>query len=73
MADRALAAHVEVALARHASSWATGVSVRAAAGFVTVEGPVDAEEIEPVVRNVTGVRGVIVRPVEAPPIPPFVA
>ena len=73
VADRALAAHVEVALARHASSWASGVSVRAAAGFVTVEGPVETEEIEPVVRTVAGVRGVTVRPVEAPPIPPFVA
>jgi cytidylate kinase len=73
VADRALAAHVEVALARHAPSWATGVTVRAAAGFVTVEGPVDAEEIEPVVRGVSGVHGVTVRLIEAPPIPPFVA
>jgi cytidylate kinase len=73
VSDRALAAAVEVAIARRAPSRAVGLTVRAADGLVTIEGPVDAEEIEPIVRAVAGVRGVTVRPVAAPPIPPFVA
>jgi cytidylate kinase len=73
VADRALGAAVEVAIARRAPSRAVGLTVRAADGLVTIEGPVDAEEIEPIVRGVAGVKGVTVLPVAPPPIPPFVA
>jgi osmotically-inducible protein OsmY len=71
--DRALASRVQVALATHPQTGRQRFTVEASAGAVTLEGTSHLERAAEVARGVRGVREVHTRPVEVPPIPPFVA
>jgi cytidylate kinase len=73
VADRSLASRVQVALATHPQTLRQRFTVEAASGVVTLEGTGDLERAAEVARGVRGVREVQTRPVEIPPIPPFVA
>jgi cytidylate kinase len=73
VADRALASRVQVALAMHPETRRYRFTVEAQAGVVTLEGTTALERALEVARDVPGVREVRTRPVEIPPIPPFVA
>jgi cytidylate kinase len=73
VADRALASRVQAALAMHADTRRYRITVESQAGVVTLEGTTALEQAMQVAREVTGVREVRTRPVEIPPIPPFVA
>jgi cytidylate kinase len=73
VADRALASRVQVALAMHPETRRYRITVEAQTGVVTLEGTSALEQAVQVARDVAGVRDVRTRPVEIPPIPPFVA
>jgi osmotically-inducible protein OsmY len=49
------------------------ITVESQGGVVTLEGTTALEQAMQVAREVPGVRDVRTRPVEIPPIPPFVA
>jgi cytidylate kinase len=73
VADRALASRVQVALAIHPDTRRYRLTVEAQGGIVTIEGTTALEQALQVAREVPGVRDVRTRPLEIPPIPPFVA
>src|SRR5215475_12537794 len=73
VADRALASRVQVALAMNPETRRYRITVEAQAGVVTLEGTSALEQAVLAARDVMGVREVRTRPVEIPPIPPFVA
>lgn len=73
VADRALASRVQVALAMHPETRRYRFTVESQGGVVTLEGTTALERALEVARDVPGVREVRARPVEIPPIPPFVA
>jgi len=73
VADRALASRVQVALAMNPETRRYRITVEAQAGVVTLEGTSALEQAVQAARDVMGVREVRTRPVEIPPIPPFVA
>jgi cytidylate kinase len=73
VADRALASRVQVALAIHPDTRRYRLTVEAQGGVVTIEGTTALEQALQVAREVPGVREVRTRPLEIPPIPPFVA
>jgi cytidylate kinase len=71
--DRALASRVQVALAIHPDTRRYRLTVESQNGVVTIEGTTALEQALQVARDVPGVREVRTRPLEVPPIPPFVA
>jgi cytidylate kinase len=73
VADRALASRVQVALAIHPETRRYRLTVESQNGIVTIEGTTALEQALQVAREVPGVRDVRTRPLEIPPIPPFVA
>jgi cytidylate kinase len=73
VADRALASRVQAALAMHPETRRYRITVESQGGVVTLEGTTALEQAMQVAREVPGVRDVRTRPVEIPPIPPFVA
>lgn len=73
VADRALASRVQVALAIHPETRRYRLTVESQGGVVTIEGTTALEQAVQVAREVPGVRDVRTRPLEVPPIPPFVA
>ncbi|MGH7309902.1 MAG: cytidylate kinase family protein [Candidatus Rokuibacteriota bacterium] len=73
VADRALASRVQVALAIHPDTRRYRLTVESQNGVVTIEGTTALEQALQVAREVPGVRDVRTRPLEVPPIPPFVA
>jgi cytidylate kinase len=73
VADRALASRVQVALAIHPETRRYRLTVESQTGIVTIEGTTALEQALQVAREVPGVRDVRTRPLEIPPIPPFVA
>lgn len=73
VADRALAARVEMILATHPKTRKARIAVEAEDGVVTLEAAADLADASAVARDVPGVRDVRARPREIPPIPPFVA
>ncbi len=74
VADRALAAQVQVALATHPETRRYyRIAVEAREGVVTIEGTSALEQAVEVARGVPGVVDVKARQVEIPPIPPIVA
>lgn len=73
VADRALAARVQVALATEPETRRYRITVEAREGVVTLEATAGVEAAVEVARAVQGVRDVKTRQVEIPPIPPFVA
>jgi cytidylate kinase len=73
VADRSLASRVQVALATHPGTRKYRITVEAKTGVVTLEGTAAMDEAMDVARGVEGVRDVKARPVDIPPIPPFVA
>jgi hypothetical protein len=73
VADRALASRVQVALAIHPETRRYRLTVESQNGIVTIEGTTALEQALQVAREVPGVRDVRTRPLEVPPIPPFVA
>jgi cytidylate kinase len=73
VADRALASRVQVALAIHPDTRRYRLTVESQNGIVTIEGTTALEQSLQVAREVPGVRDVRTRPLEVPPIPPFVA
>jgi cytidylate kinase len=73
VADRALASRVQVALAIHPDTRRYRLTVESQNGVVTIEGTTALEQSLQVAREVPGVRDVRTRPLEVPPIPPFVA
>jgi cytidylate kinase len=73
VADRALASRVQAALAVHPQTRRYRFTVESQSGVVTLEGTTALEQATDVAREVHGVREVRARPVEIPPIPPFVA
>jgi cytidylate kinase len=73
VADRALASRVQVALAIHPDTRRYRLTVESQNGIVTIEGTTALEQALQVAREVPGVRDVRTRPLEVPPIPPFVA
>jgi cytidylate kinase len=72
VADRALASRVEVALASHAETRKHRITVEARDGVVTLGGTGALDEAVTAAREVPGVSRVSTRPVEIPPMPPFV-
>jgi cytidylate kinase len=72
VADRALAARVQVALATDPDTRKYRITVEAEGGVVTLEATGAMEQAVEVARRVEGVRDVRTRQVEIPPIPPFV-
>jgi cytidylate kinase len=73
VADRALASRVQVALAMRPETRRYRITVEAQNGVVTLEGTSALDQAVQVAREVAGVRDVRTRPVEIPPVPPFVA
>jgi len=73
VAARALASRVQVALAMDPETRRYRITVEVEDGVVTLEGTSALERAVEVARAVPGVRDVRTRPVEIPPIPPFVA
>jgi cytidylate kinase len=73
VADRALASRVQAALAMNSETRRYRITVESQAGVVTLEGTTALEAAMRVAHEVSGVRDVRTRPVEIPPIPPFVA
>jgi cytidylate kinase len=73
VADRALASRVQAALAMNPETRRYRITVESQAGVVTLEGTTALEAAMRVAQEVSGVRDVRTRPVEIPPIPPFVA
>lgn len=73
VAARALASRVQVALAMHPDTRRYRIIVDVEDGVVTLEGTAALDQAVEVARQVAGVREVKTRPVEIPPIPPFVA
>lgn len=73
VADRALAARVQVALATDPDTRRYRITVEAQEGTVTLEGSSALERAVEVAKGVSGVREVRTQQVEIPPIPPFVA
>lgn len=73
VADRALASRVQVALAINPDTRRYRLTVESQSGIVTIEGTTALEQALQVAREVPGVRDVRTRPLEIPPIPPFVA
>lgn len=73
VADRALAARVEMTLATHPKTRKARITVEAEDGVVTLEAAADLADASAVARDVPGVRDVRARPREIPPVPPFVA
>ena len=73
VADRSLAARVEVVLAGHPMTRSCQVEVEARAGVVTLEGsPAALEQAEAAIRDLPAVQEIRLRAVEVPPMPPFV-
>jgi len=73
VADRALASRVQVALAINPDTRRYRLTVESQSGIVTIEGTTALDQALQVAREVPGVRDVRTRPLEIPPIPPFVA
>lgn len=73
VADRALAARVEMTLATHPKTRKARITVEAEDGVVTLEAATDLTDASAVARDISGVRDVRARPREIPPVPPFVA
>jgi cytidylate kinase len=73
VADRTLASRVQVALATNPETRRYRITVEAEDGVVLLEGTSALDQALDVARDVPGVREVRTRPVEIPPIPPFVA
>jgi len=72
VANRTLAFQVQAALAAHPETRKYRIGVEAQNGVVTLEGTSALDAAEEVARAVPGVRGVKIRQMEIPPIPPFV-